>query len=161
MQTASSHRGREVLVGDVLFGADDIVAEFVRQRMPVARPSFGPCTALGVVKDGVLLGGVVYHNFTGFNIEVSLAFDSPRWLSRKTLRALFSYPFTQLHCARLTCLAGRKNKKSRRLIEGCGWKLEGVHPKALDGVADAMSYGMLREDCKWIKERASTTSDLA
>lgn len=140
-------------IGSVLFGADDVVSEFVRSRMPVARASFGPCSALGVVRDGVLVGGVVYHNYTGFNLEVSLAFDDPRWCSRATLRTLFAYPFLQLGCERITCIVGKGNKKSRRLTEGVGWKLEGVHPKAADGKQAAISYGMLRDDCKWIKDR--------
>lgn len=140
-------------LGDVVFGADEFVAEFVRQRMPVARASFGPCTALGVVKEGRLIGGVVFHNYVGFNIEVSLAFDHANWLTRKTLRTLFSYPFHQLGVARLSCVAGKNNKKSRRLIEGVGWKLEGVHEKGLDGVTTLLSYGMTKENCKWIKER--------
>ena len=154
MQSQLKHQESEALVGDVLFGADALVAELVRTRMPFTRPSFGPCTALGVVKNNTLVGGVVYHNFVGFNLEVSLAFDDPRWCSRATLRTLFNYPFNQLGCVRITCITSKKNKKTRRLCEGVGWKLEGIHAKAYDGVETAVSYGMLREDCKWIKEKS-------
>jgi RimJ/RimL family protein N-acetyltransferase len=148
--TASS----PVLVGAVLFGADEMVTDLVRSRIPHMRDkSFGQCSALGVVRNGALLGGVVFHNYQGFCIEVSWAFDSPRWASRDVLRTLFSYPFGQLNCVRLTSLAPRSNKKSRKAVVQLGFKLEGVHPKAFDGVTDAMSYGMLRSDCRWIKER--------
>jgi RimJ/RimL family protein N-acetyltransferase len=143
-----------VLVGAVQFGNDAAVVDMVRSRIPHMRDkSFGPCAALGVVRGGVLLGGVVFHNYQGFCVEVSWAFDSPRWASRDALRTLFSYPFGQLNCVRLTSLAPRSNKKSRKAVVQLGFKLEGVHPKAFDGVQDAMSYGMLRSDCRWIKDR--------
>ena len=153
MQSALKHRVPDTqLVGDVLFGADAIVAEFVRVRLPILRPDFGPFSAIGVVKDGVLLGGLVFHNYVGFNVELSVAFDSAAWCSRRTIRTLAAYPFLQMKVARCTAMTGIKNKKTRKLIEGLGGKLEGVHPKGLDGIQTLVSYGMLKENCRWIKE---------
>ena len=115
--------------------------------------SFENYTALGVVRRGVLLGGVVYHQYVGHDVQVSIAFDSPGWALPGTLRALFDYPFNALGCVRMSALIGRKNKKSRKICEGLGFKLEGVHPKGRDGREDAMSYGLLKENCRWIKDR--------
>ena len=141
-----------MIVGSILLGADDLVSELVASRIPYMRNhSFGPCTALGVVRRGVLIGGAVYHNYVGHDVQVSIAFDSPGWALPGTLRALFDYPFNQLGCARMTALIGRSNKKSRKITEGLGFKLEGVHRKGLDGSEDAISYGMLKEHCPWIK----------
>jgi RimJ/RimL family protein N-acetyltransferase len=39
-----------------------------------------------------------------------------------------------------------------RSAEKLGFKLEGVHIKGLDGRQDAISYGMLRRKCRWLKE---------
>ncbi len=140
-----------VIVGSILIGADEMVAAMVAQRIP--NVSFDRYTALGVVRRGKLLGGAVYHNFVGHDVQVSVAFDSPGWALPGTLRALFDYPFSQLGCRRMTAMVGRKNKQSRKLTEGMGFKLEGVHPKGLDGRQDVMSYGLLKEDCRWIKDR--------
>lgn len=140
------------MVGPVLFGADELVAAFVCSRIPqVGERGFGPSTALGVVKDSKLLGGVVYHQFSGHDIQASYAFDSPRWATPGVLRTLFAYPFVQLKCVRMTALIPRKNKHAREMILRLGFKLEGVHPKAADGRQDAVSYGMLKTDCRWIK----------
>jgi RimJ/RimL family protein N-acetyltransferase len=140
------------LIGSVLYGADEQVAAMVAERIPAVRgKGFGECTALGVVRGGELVGGVVFTMFQGHDIAVSLAFDTPRWVSRATLRELFSYPFGQLPCARITALIGRKNKPSRRLCEGLGFELEGVMRKGLDGKEDLMVYGLLREKCRWLK----------
>ena len=142
------------MVGSILLGADELVSEMVAARIPHMRgKTFGACTALGVVRGGYLLGGVVYHNYTGHDIQASLAFDRPGWALPGTLRALFGYPFNDLKVSRMTAIIGRKNKRSRKLCEGLGFKLEGVHAKGLDGFQDAMTFGLLKENCRWIKDR--------
>jgi hypothetical protein len=143
-----------VIVGSILVGADEMVAAMVAARIP--NISFGEYTALGVVRKGKLVGGVVYHNYVEHDIQVSIAVDGAAFLP---WRGLFSYPFNQLGCRRITAMIGRKNKKSRRICELLGFKLEGVHPKGLDGEQDAMSYGMLKENCRWIKERDNGQKD--
>jgi hypothetical protein len=125
-----------------------MVAAMVAARIP--NVSFGEYTALGVVRRGKLVGGVVYHNYVKHDIQVSIAIDGSLFMP---WRALFSYPFNQLGCRRITAMIGRKNKKSRKICEALGFKLEGVHLKGLDGQQDVMSYGLLKEHCRWIKER--------
>jgi hypothetical protein len=140
--------GSSFIVGSILFGADKMVAAMVAARIP--NISFGEYTALGVVRRGKLVGGVVYHNYVEHDIQVSIAVDGASFMP---WRGLFAYPFGQLGCSRITAMIGRKNKKSRKIAEALGFKLEGVHPKGLDGQQDAMSYGLLKEDCRWIKDR--------
>jgi RimJ/RimL family protein N-acetyltransferase len=140
------------LVGSVLYGADREVAAMVASRIPHVRDKgFGECAALGVVRDGQLVGGVVFTMFSGHDIHVHMAFDSPRWATPQTLRELYSYPFRQLPCVRMTAPISRKNKRMRRLAEGLGFELEGVMRKGLDGKDDLMIYGTLRDKCRWVK----------
>lgn len=140
------------LFGSVLYGADELVSEFVRARIPHAQEfGFGPCKALGVVRGDKLLGGVVFHNFRGHDLEMSGAFDRADWIRPSTLRHLFSFPFGQLGCARMTTITGRKNKRARKLDEFMGFRVEGVIRKGLDGKEDCIVYGMLREECRWLK----------
>lgn len=140
------------LVGSVLYGADAQVAAMVADRIPAVRgKGFGDCTALGVVRSGELVGGVVFTTFQGHDIHAHLAFDTPRWATPQTLRQLFSYPFGQLPCVRMTAPIGRKNKHTRRFAEWLGFELEGVMKRGLDGREDLMIYGMQREQCRWVK----------
>ncbi len=138
-------------VGSILLGADDLVAELVASRIPhMHGKSFGQFVALGVIRNDELVGGVVYNNYVGHDCQVNIAIERATFMP---WRALFEYPFEQLNCARLTAVVGRKNKKSRDLVKALGFKLEGVHEKGLDGIEDAISYGMTRERCRWIKEK--------
>jgi RimJ/RimL family protein N-acetyltransferase len=139
------------LLGPILYGADDAVAGFVAARIPHAGEGFGACTALGVVRDGRLTGGIVYHNWRGRDIEVSAAFERADWARPSVLRALFAYPFDQLGCARMTALTGRANGRARRFLEGVGFVREGVARQALADDHDMMIYGMLRRECRFLK----------
>ena len=108
--------------------------------------------AIGVVVRNRLEAVAIYHHFRPNvpDIEMTMLAHSPRWATKGAIQFLLAYPFETLKCARITCLVGRKNKRSRRLIEGLGWKLEGTHRHAWDGKQDLMSYGMLREECRWL-----------
>lgn len=144
------------VVGSILYGADDLVREFVRVRirhMVAGNSRFGPSTAIGVIRRGVLVGGVVWHNYQKHDIELSAAFDTPAWCLPQTLRDIFAYPFLYLGVVRITTITGRKNKPARRFDERVGFRLEGVIRKGLDGREDNCVYGMTREECRWIKDK--------
>ena len=49
-------------------------------------------------EDGKLIGGLIYHNWDpeAGVIEISGAAVSPRWLTRETIRHMYSFPFHQL-----------------------------------------------------------------
>lgn len=138
-------------IGHLVINADEFVAAFVKARIPYVS-DFGPYRAIGVVCNDRFVGGVVYHGYRqrDRDIQVSLAFDTPRFAMRQTLRGLFSYPFIELGCARMTAFVPRSNKRSRRFCEGLGFKHEGVARKAIAG-EDAFLFGMLRDECKWLK----------
>lgn len=145
------------LFDGVLYGAKDTVVPFVGKRIPhVGASGFGPfpyssAEALGVVRDGELIGGAVFHNWQGHDIQVSIAFDDPRWMRRRILRRLFAYPFVTLGCTRLTALTAADAGHVRRLLEGLGFTLEGRHPRGLGPDTDAVSYGLLSDDCRWLR----------
>lgn len=151
------------VVGSVLYGADLFVAQMVSARLPqpmagrllqfdaAGRPLFA---ALGVVRRGELLGGVVYHNYHGHIIEASFAFDRPDWCLPGTLQRLFAYPFVDLGCVVMVTTVGRKNKRSRRITRGLGFFEMGFIPHGFDGKEDAFIYFMQRDKCRWLSRRA-------
>lgn len=145
------------LVDGVLYGADRDIIEFVRQRIPQAQSGFASdAVALGVVRHGRLLGGAVFDQYTEFqgqaNIVMSAAFDSPAWCTRKTMRRLYGYPFIQIGCRRMTTITRADNVAARSADERMGFIQEGVIRKYFPGDVDAILYGMLREECRWIKD---------
>lgn len=143
-----------LVVGSILIGADALVGEMVKSRIPHVRgQEWGPCTALGVVRRGKLVGGVVYHGYRRFDIQISAAFDDVGWALPGTLRALCAYPFLELKVQRVSVLTGRKNKKARKLLRDLGFRFVGVAKRGLDGIQDAFIFELLKENCKWLKDR--------
>lgn len=145
----------------ILVGYDLAVAEFVANGLGGKVDDYHPCTAMGFTVDNKLVAGVIYNNYRGHDIQLTAYAKDTRWLSKKHLQELFKYPYTQLGCIRTTAVTGRNNRRTRKLLEGLGYRLEGVCRKGLDGKQDAIVYGMLKADCKWLNLKASTYEKVA
>jgi hypothetical protein len=102
------------------------------------------------VRDGKIVGGVVYNENRGYDVRVNIALTGAGFVPWRTL---FEFPFVKLGCVRLTSLIDKRNKRSRKLCEALGFQREGAHPLAIDGVHTAISYGMTRENCRWIRKK--------
>lgn len=106
----------------LVFGQDDLVANwvFVNLGLEVSRPY----VAIGGTKDGESLCiGVVFNNFNGSNMDISLF--GPGCLTRGNIRAIYQYVFQQMGVQRLTAITRRSNKKMQRLLPRLGFKYEG------------------------------------
>lgn len=139
-----------VIVDGLLYGADAMVADWVKARIPQQTEPFHKPVAIGVMVGEELLAGVVWHTYTGHDIHVSCAADSPRWARPRILRNLFAYPFGQLGVRRVTATTDSGNARTRRFLEGIGMTREGVLRQALPDGSDIVIYGLLRGDCRWI-----------
>lgn len=106
--------------------------------------------AIGVEKDGELVGGVIYDSYEiGYRCAMSCAGETG-WITRKFLNIFFDYPFNQLKVKVITASALSGNIDSCRVLEGCGFKEQVRIPEASkDG--DLIIYAMYREDCKYLK----------
>ena len=119
--------------------------EWVMERIKgyYAGPSSYP---VAVLRGEELLAVVIYDNWRGTDITLTVAAESPRWITKETAATLLTYPFTTLNVSRITALARKDNKRSRRLIRGMGFKEEGcVRCADYDG-ADMILYGLTRQD---------------
>jgi RimJ/RimL family protein N-acetyltransferase len=131
------------------YDCDDMVRQWVARELGITIE--GECRAIGGVLDGRLIAGAVYNNYAGFMVDVHVATTDKRWCNKRVLRSVFDMAFTHLKCERVNMMCSKKNKTMRRLALGLGFKQEGTHRKAHLGTIDAISYGMLKSECRWIK----------
>jgi len=101
--------------------------------------------------DGVIECVAVFSRSHFDDMEISFATRSTKWPSRRYIRAVFRYVFYQLGKARCTALVLANNEKSANLVERLGFRLEGRARKVNKGT-DLLIYGMLKEECRWIKQ---------
>lgn len=147
MATHRLQAGTRIEPVSILFGYDREIAAWVGDRLDCDFPV--DSRSLGFIRNNKIIGGVVFHNYRGSNIEASIASISPRWATKNVLRIIFSYPFVQLGAHRLTALTDAGNQPVRVFLERLGFVHEGTmreaHPED-----DAAIYGMLSHECKWI-----------
>ena len=134
------------------------VSAWVADQIPHMRggAGFGPAVSAAVFgEDGArLLGAAVFHDYQPRlkSIQISAASSTRRWLSDAILLEIFSYPFHQLGCQRITAITAKRSAGARAFLEDFGFKREGVARHGM-GDDDAMLYGLLRRE--WLKSRWS------
>lgn len=147
-QLESGHRLTRL--GAVVYGKDAGIARWVGMSIPGYMPSFG-AKALGVIKGGELVAGVVYERCNGFHCEVSIsAREGSGWADRRTLFALFHYPFVQLGCLALTVTVPLSNLKSLNLATKLGFARIALIPHAAHDGTPLVVLQMTRDTCIWI-----------
>lgn len=136
----------------ILYGADQDVCEWVSNQLFGENYAFdSKSKAIGVVKDNELIAGVIYNNYQpNLLIEMSIASIDKQWCSKHNLRAFFKYPFIQLGLERVQTLCSAKEGGIIMFNQRLGFKKEGYHRMAWPLGGDAISFGMLKSECKWI-----------
>lgn len=106
--------------------------------------------AIGVEKNRKLIAAVVYTDYHAHMIEMHIVSVDSSWATRHTLKVFFSYPFSQLKLNRVQAILAASNERAISMAERLGFTKEGHHPCAFMGGVDAVSYGMLKQNCKWL-----------
>lgn len=106
--------------------------------------------SIGRVRDGVLLGGVVFCNYTGESIGIHSASWDDHWINRDMLWVTFHYPFVQLGVKRIFGQVAEDNERARRFNEKLGFK----HVARIEGVyrhnVACLVMCMERDECRFL-----------
>jgi hypothetical protein len=133
----------------ITYRSDEAVSEWVLARIPGVERWMDRYITFGAECNGILLMGIVFDAFTGYDINMHTAIESPKIVTRSTIKAAFSLPFATLKCQRVTGLVPASNWGCRALCESLGFTLEGTKQRAFAD-DDELIYGMTREACRWL-----------
>lgn len=136
---------------DLDYTHDDEIRQWVATELGIPVAPGESVRSIGVVFDDKLIAGIVYHDYTGFMVQCSMATTDKHWCQKGVVKAFMNYPFENLGVTRFHATCARKNKKMRKLFEQLGFKYEGCARKAYDGVQDAMIYSILRDESRWLQ----------
>lgn len=119
--------------------------------------NFNPAVDICISRweDGLLLGGVIYQNFTGESIGIHMAGFHPRWVNKDMLWVSFDYPFNQLGVKRIFGQVPESNAKALELDLRLGFRIV----TKIDGVfrdGGVIVIVLEREDCKWLDLKPQT-----
>ena len=148
----AEHPGRAALI---LVGERERVRDFVCSRIRDCAVT-DRYEALGAVdQDGTIIGGFVFYDWRrapgGGDIMLAAAGSGP-WVTRGNLRAWFSYPFVQLGCNRMSSVVAKSNRLSRDMTERLGFRREGCVRGSFGPGRDGILYGLLAQECNFIKD---------
>jgi len=134
----------------VIFFDANVIGPWVASRIEGMTYYPGTSSAIGRVKDGKIVAGVLYQDHNGPNVFAHIAVE-PGGMNRKFLSIIFDYPFNQLKVKRITGVVASSNAAARKLDEHLGFELEAIlqdaHPEG-----DLCVYKMTADKCRWIKE---------
>ena len=90
--------------------------------------------ALGIIdKAGNLIGGILFQNFNGVNVELS--YYGPYTITVGICRIIAQIAISHFNAGRLTVVTSRRNKRLIRGLCKIGFRLEGIQ-KCLYGHID-------------------------
>lgn len=103
--------------------AHGAMIEFLSSRIWGDGRKINADTIMGVADGENIIAGVAFHNYDATQgvIEVSAASETPRWLTRPILKALFDYPFDQLGCGVVVARIDPDNKRLDRIFTAYGF----------------------------------------
>jgi RimJ/RimL family protein N-acetyltransferase len=115
----------------LLVGFDEKVIHFVEALIPRMAGTGGfrrPASALGVLRDGKLVGGMVYTNFDtqAGTVELSCAARDGRWFTRPILYNLFRYAFEGLGCQMVWNRFSSRDAALKRMCVAYGFKVHAI-----------------------------------
>lgn len=137
--------------------ARDWLLAWAERRLPIepfARELSYPL-AVASINDPIAV--VVYSQWRGGNIEVTIAAKTPRWASRGSVAELLAWPFEALGVRRITAMVAAGNTHSRRLAERLGFRYEGYHLDWFESGA-SISLGLTRaawRQSRWHRYRVA------
>jgi len=105
--------------------------------------------------DGTLMGVIACEFKTWFEAHFNAAVADPSFIRAKLLATVFSTLFSQ--AVRITALIEPGNERAIKNARQLGFVYEGFLRLGVEGRRDALIFGMLREDCRWlpgVKRRA-------
>lgn len=105
----------------------------------------------GFLVDGQLAGGVLFSDFTGRDIHVHIAIEDARWCSRKYLKFIAEYAFVHCGVSRVSALTAQSNPKAAKVMAAWGSKQEGLLRKYFSDDDDAIVWGLLKEECRFLE----------
>lgn len=130
---------------------EDIVGPWVCERAG-GQYQPGRFKAIGRVKDGQLIAGVLYEDTNGVNVFCHIAGEG-RWANRHFLWLIFHYPFVQLGLNRITTVIEPQNTVSQEFTQRLGFevetKLKDSHP-----LGDLWVLRMFKRDCRWLEKKS-------
>lgn len=97
---------------------------------------------------GEIMGVLICEFKTWFDVHCTYAISDPRCVSRRLLRSVFRTLFSR--AVRITSEIEPDNEQAISAARRMGFVYEGFKRKGIEGKRDALQFGMLASDCRFL-----------
>ena len=111
---------------------------------------YGGGVGFGIEKQGRIVCGVFFENFTGRSVQIHVALEPGQRMTREWLRALFGYAFNQLKVLKIVGVIDSENSASLRFTRHIGFTDESVIKDA-GPKGDLCILTMTRQQCRYLE----------
>jgi RimJ/RimL family protein N-acetyltransferase len=87
---------------------------------------YPPYTVIGIEKQGRIVGGWLFNDYNGYNVDITVALDTS--LTPGMLKAVKAYLFEKMRVCRVTGRCRESNAKSALMMRRLGFVWEGRQP---------------------------------
>ncbi len=122
----------------------DACAEFAARILHADKVWGSWFECIGLERDGRLVAVAVFNDYTGDNVEITVATDG-RWAFRGVIRRALRYAFGELGCKRVTAHIRPTNERALSAARRVGFKDEG-RARRWFGNEDAIILGLLPDE---------------
>lgn len=108
---------------EVVFGCDKQVSDWIADQLGQSGFAGYFMSAIGVFDQGRIIGGTAFHNYYPKEgvIEMTSASINPRWLTRRMIRAIFTYAFDLLECQMVVMRISKDNQRMLNIGQRFGF----------------------------------------
>lgn len=106
--------------------------------------------AIGLVKDGKIVAGIIYENWNGRSMVVHIVIKDR--ITPAFIGAIFDYAYNVCNIEKAIAPVSSANAKSIRMVEKMGFTEEGrIKDACPDG--DTILYTLKKTDCRFLGNR--------
>lgn len=137
----------------LVWGLEDYIGRWLSSGpFPEMGPNYRPHRAVAWVSaNNVLIAALALDYAHPWDGQLTIYAEKSNFWTRRQIETLFRVAFNTWGLTRLTLWVDKQNKPVRRFVERLGFRLEGVK-KQDDGKSGECLYGMVKSDCRWLKE---------
>lgn len=109
-------------------------------------------SALGELNDnGDPKWAVIYDHYEeGGSIQMHMAIDNPKYVTRQAISACFEYPFYQLGVKKVLGIVNSTNHRALSFDMRVGFTVEAIISDAYD-MGSMYILSMKRDQCRWLR----------
>lgn len=137
----------------IIINEDEIVGKWVGDKIGNKVP-WHAYTTVGIAREGELIGGAVIDNYIlNARCSVHCAGEGINWLNRDFLSIVFHHIFKTLKCNSVINVVRGSNMASLRFTKHIGFTEFHRTPSGSTDGSDAVWFQMLKDECRWYKEK--------